>query len=381
MGFLKKFISFFPRSKIGFFITAIFTVVLAASWLFFIFDGWKIFSSDDGIVENSEQNEVADSKPYLKEPLPPPEQVKAIYITSPSVFDKKFDELSSLFNKTQLNSVVITMKSGGGIYKNDGVDDLVRKLKERDIYTIARLTVFQDNELARARPDLALKSGAGGLWRDGSGAYWVDPASREIWDYNIAVSKEVIDLGFDELNLDYIRFPSDGDLSVIRYPLWSGAKNKTGIINDFFAYFARELKNYEPKITLSADIFGYVLLTHVDDAGIGQRLGDAASYFDVVAPMLYPSHYSAGNFGFQNPAAYPYEIVLNTLEQGREKLGNMEEGSGIVRPWLQAFHMGAIYDSRMVSLEKRAVLDAGFDNGWMLWNPQNRYPKELFNPD
>ena len=138
-------------------------------------------------------------------------------------------------------------------------------------------------------------------------------------------------------------------------PRWyaPGAQTDPELREEFYEYFTRELKNYEPKIMLSADVFAYTFLTHVYDAGIGQRFEDAALYFDVVSPMVYPSHYSSGNFGFDNPAEHPYEVILNTLEQGREKLNSMETKRGIVRPWLQAFHMGAYYGKEMVNLEKR----------------------------
>lgn len=374
MGRISKKINvFFPKKQAKLLISVgIFIIAAVALW-FFVVGSYK--SETINIVP---QEKVDRTGAYAKE-FSVPEQVKAIYITSPSVFNKRFDELVSLIDETELNSVVITMKSGGGLYKGGGVDELVRKLKEKGVYTIARLTIFQDNALARSRTGLALRDSSGGLWRDGSGAYWVDPASQEVWDYNIGIAKEMIDLGFDELNFDYIRFPSDGILSSIRYPAWSVRESKADVIKEFFAYFTKKLKDYEPKAMLSADIFAYVLLTHIDDAGIGQRLEDAVSYFDAVAPMIYPSHYSAGNFGFQNPAAYPYDVTLISLNQAKSKLAKFEDAKGILRPWLQAFHVGAIYDVRAVNLEKQAVLDAGFNNGWMLWNPQNRYPSELFD--
>lgn len=359
-----------------FLIGGVFVLVAVGLWLFFIFSQASFLANEN------------EASFYH---LPPPEQlnpvrvqpasneVKAIYITSPVFLEKKFDEILELYDQTELNSIVVTMKSGGGVYEGEGVADLVRKLKNEGIYTIARITIFQDNALARSRPDVALKSNIGGLWRDSSGAYWVDPASKKAWDYNIRIAKETIDFGFDELNFDYIRFPSDGELSDIRYPVWDGIVPRAEVIKQFFAYLTKGLKAYRPGITLSADIFAYVLLTHIDDAGIGQRLEDAALYFDAVAPMVYPSHYSAGNFGFIEPAKHPYDVVLETLVQGAAKLENIGGKKGVMRPWLQAFNMGAVYNADMVNLEKRAVQDAGLEKGWMLWNPQNKYPIELFN--
>jgi hypothetical protein len=271
---------------------------------------------------------------------------------------------------------------------------------------------MQDNSLAAQKPHLALRDEVGGIWKDASGLYWVDPASQEVWDYNAQISKEIIDLGFDELNFDYVRFPSDGTLQEIKYPFWSGVTPKHEIMKQFFAYLTSKIKEYNPQIVLSVDLFAYNFLTGMKyDSVIGQHVEDAALYFDVLAPMIYPSHYARGHMGYKNPAAFPYEVVMFSMESGIERLVAKREAqivsssvesstisdsrlaiSAKFRPWLQDFDLGADYDEVMVRKQIQAVYDAArlpapsaqadggqasstpeFVLGWMLWNPSNIY--------
>jgi len=202
--------------------------------------------------------------------------------------------------------------------------------------------------LVKQKPEVAVKNKfTGGIWRDRKGISWVDPASKFVWDYNIEVSKEAIKLGVDEINFDYIRFPSDGDMKALAYPVFDENQlSKSQQLEQFFKYLNENLKPTEVK--LSVDLFGLSTVNN-DDLGIGQKIEPAYLYFDYVCPMVYPSHYANGFIGYQNPAQYPYEVIDYSLEKALIKRENLikemasttpdfaSSSVGILRPWLQAF--------------------------------------------
>lgn len=300
----------------------------------------------------------------------PPTNVKAIYVTAQSaMWTERMDYLIDFAKKTEVNSMVINIKDNEATHLNRYMADLVRRLLAENINPIARVVIFQDNDLARKRPDLALKTTKGELWGH-KGFQWVDPAGREVWDYNADLSIKILDLGFTEINFDYIRFP-DGDVNSIVYPFYDYQQPKTAIIKDAMKYITEKIKTARPGSILSADIFAYGLLRS-DGLGIGQRFLDLVDYFDVIAPMIYPSHYATGNFGFNNPAAEPYQVVLQTLQQGNQQL-LANDKAAIIRPWIQDFDMGAFYDREKIQTQIQAVTDAGHNSGWMSWNPNNVY--------
>lgn len=345
---------------------------------------------------------------YPRPLVNPPEIIKAIYLTGWSAgAESRINYLIDLVKTTEINAVVIDVKDFSGYVSYDmavpevekykaekrkipNIDLLIKRLHENGIYVIARITVFQDPVLAQARPDLAIHSQPellssistlflSLLWLDNYGLSWVDPAAKEVWDYNIAISKDAIKHGFDELNFDYIRFPSDGDLQNMSFPFWNGTTPKHIIIKDFFKYLRQEL----PDIKISADLFG-LSTVGMDDLGIGQIIENAYKYFDYVSPMVYPSHYSDGFLGFQNPAEHPYEVIKYSMETALKRLlvyEQLQESNNVkLRPWLQDFDLGADYDAEMVRSEIKAVYDATGDrfSGFMLWNPSNFYTKEAF---
>ncbi|HUV81018.1 MAG TPA: putative glycoside hydrolase, partial [Patescibacteria group bacterium] len=218
------------------------------------------------------------------------------------------------------------------------------------------------------------------LWLDNAGLAWIDPAAKESWDYNIAIAREVAALGFDEINFDYIRFPSDGNLRDMSFPLWDENIPKHSVIKEFFGYLRQEL----PDVKLSVDLFGLSSVSF-DDLGIGQIIEDAFEYFDYVCPMVYPSHYAYGFLGYQNPAAYPYEVVKDSMEKALGRLAVFNQSKKVkarLRPWLQDFNLGAVYDAAMVRSEIAAVYDAAKDDfsGFMLWNSSNVYTIKAFQP-
>ncbi|MAF14165.1 MAG: sugar fermentation stimulation protein [Parcubacteria group bacterium] len=313
-------------------------------------------------------------------------EVKAIYMTGYTAgWKARREELINLIETTELNAVVIDIKDSTGriffdtnipLVNKIGAEDiripdlaeLVQDLKSRGIYTIARMVVFQDPYLARSKPEIALNAKYGGLWRDWKGLSWVDPTQKFVWDYNMDLAKEAVKLGFDEINFDYIRFPSDGNIKQISFANLkdSSSLGKSEVMKSFYEYL-NETLSYVPVIT-SADMFGMVLWRD-DGLNIGQRFDDAAPNFDFIAPMVYPSHYPSGFEGFANPAAHPYEVIYRSLIQVEDRL---VDSRAQLRPWLQDFDLGAVYTPEMIRLQKQATYDGG-GNGWFLWNASNNY--------
>lgn len=338
----------------------------------------------------------------IQKPLPnPPEVIKGIYATSWSAgSENKLKYLINLIKETELNAIVIDVKDYSGYVtyntelelpkKYNAVDfripklnALVKRLHDEGIYVIGRISVFQDQQLAKARPELALMSSSTqAVWKDNKGLMWIDAASKEVWDYNIAIAKEILDRGFDEANFDYVRFASDGNLDDIKYPFWDEKTLKTRIIRDFFKYLRDQLWGYK----ISADLFGLVTV-NTDGLGIGQHLEYAIPYFDAIAPMVYPSHYFKGFIGYDNPATAPYEVIKYSMDRAVQRLESFKVYASTTpsnvkfRPWIQDFNLGANYDAEKVKAEIRAWEDAATNTpelfgGWMIWNPSNVYTRD-----
>ncbi len=317
---------------------------------------------------------------------------KAVYSTVWMARAKRFNDLIRVADETEINTIVIDVKDSE-VYIDDYIKNLTVKLRAKNIYTIARLVIFQDSSQIKTHPDWYFKKEDGSLWQDKRGWYWMDPSNYEVWEYSVSIAKKAIDAGFDELNFDYIRYPSFKKDDDVVFP--SVLKNH--IINNFASYLTSELKKYDSYIMLSVDLFAYNMLNG-SDLNIGQAFTEVYDYFDYVSPMIYPSHYISGNFGFDNPAEHPYEVVLGTIEKGKQQLWEksaMEVGTSTpaivnpvfekrlkkLRPWLQDFNIGAIYNGEMIRKEKQAVYDAGLTSGWLLWNPRNVYTEEALDKE
>lgn len=295
------------------------------------------------------------------------------------------DYVIGLAREKKINAVVIDIKDWSGVisYKARIPDmkGLVERFHKEGVYLMARISVFQDPIFAAARPDLAVHkiSDETSLWNDYKGLAWIDPAAKEAWDYTVAIAKSSQEVGFDELNFDYVRFPSDGDLKDMAFPVWDGVPPKSEVLKTFFAYLREQL----PGATLSVDLFG---LSTVDgDMGVGQTIENAYVYFDFVSPMVYPSHYAPGFLGYENPADHPYEVVRYSMEQALEKLHRLQKLTSVkakLRPWLQDFSLGAVYDEKMVKAQIAATKDALGEeySGFVLWSSDNLYTKEALFP-
>ena len=341
-----------------------------------------------------------------------PKPVKGIYLTSWTASNVKLrNDLVKLIDDTEINTIVIDIKDysgkivfpvenaalkqyGSEDIRNPDLREFIESLHKKSIYVIARIAVFQDAYFVKFRPDLAVKNLAGeAVWKDYKGISWIDPGSREYWDYIVLFSKEARKIGFDEINFDYIRFPSDGNMQDISYP-WSSTTPKTLVMKSFFKYLSQSLANTGLKT--SADLFG-MTTSAKDDMGIGQLLENTFPYFDYVSPMVYPSHYWPNFQGFQNPAKYPYEVVHFSMMSAVDRASKMNmvtttteiindtttKVSHIedlnykekLRPWLQDFNLGADYGSAEVRAEIKATYDAGLDS-WMLWSASNKYTSD-----
>jgi hypothetical protein len=364
---------------------------------------FKTESPPSSPLPANSETDIENQKPLAN----PPEEIKGIYATSWSAGSRtKIDYLINFIKKNNLNAIVIDIKDFSGYIAYDiknseiekynakevripKINSLIKKLHDENIYVIARITVFQDPVLSKARPDIAIHSknkcqksivncqmSSSTLWLDHKKLAWIDPASKEAWDYNIAIAKDAAERGFDELNFDYIRFASDGNLSDMSFPVWDEKTPKNEIIKGFFKHLREQLAG----IKISADIFGLVTVNY-NDMGIGQVLEDVFPYFDYISPMVYPSHYASGFLGYKNPAKYPYEVVKYSMDSALKRLKSYEYGAmsnAKLRPWLQDFDLGADYDAEMIQKQIQAVYDAVSStpeiiNGFLLWDPKNIY--------
>jgi hypothetical protein len=325
--------------------------------------------------------------------LPTPDPVRGIYMTSYVAGTKDWREsLVKMIDETELNSIVIDVKdytgriafevsdpslkeTGAAEIRIPDIREFIDYLHSKNIYAIARISVFQDAYLVKKRPDLAVKTKTGTVWKDYKGIAWLNPASQEVWDYTVKISRETEAVGFDELNYDYIRYPSDGDMKNIVLPYAEGAKTKAESIKFFFSYLSEHLASL--KIPLSVDLFGFVT-THTDDLNIGQILENAIPHFDFICPMVYPSHYPKTYMGFSNPADHPYEIISLAMASSTQRLLDASSTPSKMRPWLQDFDLGADYTAGMIRKEKQAVYDSGLTS-WLLWDPANKYTKEALD--
>ncbi len=356
------------------------------------------------VSENTEETtlvetEVTEEK--IATHVETPSAVKGIYITACAASTPSFREnLTKLVKETEINSVVIDIKDFSGTIsipvenealsvglsgkgcKIPNIEEFIKDLHEDGVYVIGRITVFQDPLYAKANPNEAIKRiSDGGLWADKNGLNYLYPGSQKVWEYISTLAKESYAMGFDEINFDYIRFPSDGNIKDMKVETGEG-KTKADIVESFFAFIYNDLK--ETGIVTSADLFG-MTTTNTDDLGIGQVLERALPYFDFVCPMVYPSHYPSNFNGWSNPNAHPYDLIkfvmtsavnrTNTLKN--DPLLDEEVSSRInppqLRPWLQNFSLGQPpYGSYEISEQIRATYDSNLTS-WLLWDASNKY--------
>ncbi len=340
----------------------------------------------------------------LTEALKRSADVKGVYMTGAVANYKSVgavrlrEKIINLIDETALNAVVIDVKETKGSEMTPNLKPLLERLKEKNIWAIARVVVFNDNSLVSERPDLYLKRADGSIWRDARSNAWLDPTNSAGWEYILKFTQSVVDIGFDEIQFDYIRFPTDGDTYNIAYSDLSAPKHV--FLRSFFEYLHTNLKKYKPDIILSADLFGYVATQRNDDS-TGQRIQDIGNNFDYVSFMVYPSHYYDGFYAPADPerslpeiylpyeagdaketaSANPFQVVYRSMIAAGDAFPGAPTSTARLRPWLQDFNLGSdmargiYYDAQMIKSEIEAAEKAG-TSGWLLWNAANVYTEE-----
>ncbi len=337
-----------------------------------------------------------DSVRFHDARFPRPEHVRGLYVNAWAAGStNRMEALIDLARRTEINTFVIDIKDATGYISHRtevplaheigateerrirDLPALLDRLEEEGIYPIARLVVVKDPILATFRPELAIQDTAGGTWIDSKEIVWMNPFQKGLWEYNVAVAREVAEMGFPEIQWDYIRFPDapESDYARAVFP-GSEGMSRSEAIRGFLAYAQESLADLPVRST--ADVFG-VTTSFRRDIGLGQLWESFIDVVDVALPMVYPSHYWEGSFGYSEPNAYPYEVVRAAL---RDALLRSEKvpGAGLTRPWIQDFTLGPpVYGAPEVRAQIQAAYDVGIQE-WILWNPSNRYTEGALEP-
>ena len=309
--------------------------------------------------------------------------VRAVHVTGWAVANSDlWSHLLDLADATELNSLVVDLKdeSGRVFYPSEvalagevgatgseyRLEDVVETARAHDLYLIGRIVTFQDPIAARAAPSLAVGSGSPGVPYNKRGQYFLDPTDPDARQYALDLAAEACEAGFDEIQFDYVRYP-DGFGSSAVFDGGAGGETRSRVIRDFLAEATALLR--PSGCAVAADIFGFITSTS-GDGGIGQQLEELETVVDVLSPMLYPSHYSEGWFGFAVPNDHPGPVVSNALDDGLDRLST----AVVMRPWIQDFY----YSDAQVRAEIDAAEERGL--GWMLWNALSRFAEGALKP-
>ena len=327
-----------------------------------------------------------------------PVKVKGIYVSGPVAGIAKMDDLIDLVDRTELNAMVIDIKNDEGkvTYKMQSeqvleidagvryipdIEDLVARCKEKDIYLIARIVAFRDPYLAEQKPEWAVHTKNGDIFRDKNGMAWINPYCREVWDYLVEIASEAARAGFDEVQFDYIRFSTDIGEEEVDYGPESESVDKIEIITEFTKYLYEKL--VPQGLYVAADVFGTVIDNKTDQAIVGQDYVQMAAHLDYLCPMVYPSHYHNGSYGITVPDAEPYRTIYAAASSSMQELSTVpEENRAHVRTWLQSFTASWVpgyisYGPEQIRAQIKGAYDAGYDE-WILWNAAVNYQPDAF---
>jgi hypothetical protein len=306
---------------------------------------------------------------------------------------RKMKRLLEIADSSEINAFVIDMKDEFGLNytstkplhrKNSGggargvvrdVRALVDSVKAHGLLPIARIVAFKDPVAAAANPSWTIRKPDGTVWIDKEGNTWVSAHNREVQEYNLAVAEELIALGFEEIQWDYIRFPEPYP-SLPKQVFPGATESNPDALASFLRLAGERLSKHGVRNT--ADIFGLVTTVR-GPLEVGQHWEKLSRVTDVLLPMVYPSHYPRGAFGIARPNAEPYQIVHRAISAARTR----DSTIGItraehVRPWIQAFSIGKPdYGPEQITAQKKAIYDAGY-KGWVFWHPGSNY--EVFVP-
>jgi hypothetical protein len=391
-------------------------------------DGTSIVADSLGSdSENSDSNEKQKEPEPKIQYIPTPEATKTIYMTACVAGTPSFrQDLVNLTESTEINSIIIDIKDFSGTISFDmnpeevaargrnemkgtegpgcrvsDMKEFVADLHDRGIYVIGRVTVFQDPFYSKLHPELAVKRASdGAVWKDHKGISFIEVGAKPYWDYILDLAKESHEIGFDEINFDYIRFPSDGNMKDIHFPFSEDIiaahsyNGKSYALEEFFKYLKADIdeynsmrleEGYNQGMVTSADLFGMVT-TNTDDLNIGQVLEKALPYFDYIAPMVYPSHYPPHFNGWPDPNLVAGELIHFVMAEGVRRVEEFDNATSTpasvrdhvdtdqLRPWLQDFDYGGNYGPAEVRAQIQSTYDSGLDS-WMLWAPSNRYTR------
>ena len=327
--------------------------------------------------------------------------VKGLYISSWKSGDQNvLKHFIDLANRTEINTYVIDVKEDDGYVSYPSQVAQVKKLKtcvkkydpiytlnqfhKNNIRVIGRIVCFKDPVLPIKRPDLALKDKKGQIWRDNDGIAWLNPYNKASWRYLVNIAKEAVKMGFDEIQFDYVRFTTSGNMSTVDYGKTKMAKYEA--INGFLAFARQQM----PHTIISANVFGIICESPGDTEGIGQYLELIGKDVDYISPMFYPSHYACGqivnNVEFPKPDFDPYGIVYNALTKTKTRVAPIKNYRANFRPYLQDFTANYLepgnfqtYGHEQVRQQIKAVYDAGYQS-WLFWNINNEYSEDGFLP-
>jgi hypothetical protein len=322
---------------------------------------------------------VAEGPKQVVKPLATPKTIRGVHVTMAlASIPGKLDEYLSLsgINTIQLDvkdengevgfvpSAVPMARSIGAAKPYYRPRATVKRIHAKGMYLIGRVVVMEDPVLSSQRPELAIRNVNGGRWVNHAGLGWSNPYDRRVWEYNVDIAEAAARIGFDEIQFDYVRFPSDGDMSAIVYP----GKTSTPpgwVMAEFVQYAAKRLKPLGVKV--SADVFG---LSATRDLGIGQIPKRLGRYLDAIYPMVYPSHYGPGEYNLDDPNGNPGATVAYSLRDFNEQLAGLKVR---IVPWLQDFS----WAGRTYGLaELQAQIDSARRakaGGYLLWNAAGIY--------
>ncbi|MBD5500928.1 MAG: putative glycoside hydrolase [Lachnospiraceae bacterium] len=370
----------------------------------------------EGEQETGTATDLEESEENLEEVLERP-KVKGIFVTGPMAGTDHMEDLIDMVDRTELNTIVMDIKNdegrvvykmkipaveevGAGIRYVQDMEALIDKCKEKDIYLIARIVAFKDPFLAEAKPEWCIHNPDGSIFRDKNNLAWLNPYNHEVWEYLLEIAQEALRIGFDEVQFDYIRFSTDSEMENVDFT--QEEKDREEIITEFVRYASDRI--HEMGGAVSADVYGMVIDSEVDQKIVGQNYVEMSKYLDYISPMIYPSHYGPYNYNIPVPDAEPYQLVLTALQSSKQVLagvlnttvsGNemqeytteelaalepMEDIRAQVRPWLQDFTATWVkghitYEADEIRDQIQAVYDAGYEE-WILWNASNQYTED-----
>ncbi len=327
-----------------------------------------------------------------------PDTLRGLYVNRWAALGDRMWDLVGTAKRTEVNALVIDVKDDRGfvLYKSRvplaqqiGADTnrpmsprrlhaMFDSLRANNVYPIARIVVAKDPLLANRKLDWAIKRRKDGQpWLDKNGNPWLDPTQRGVWQYAVDLAREAYDMGFSEVQFDYVRFPDEDKLvREATFPLAKG-RLRAQVIRDQLEFARAALKPSGMPMTI--DIFG-LTATDTTDMGIGQKWEMFADRADVVLPMVYPSHFAPGTYGLGNPNAHPYATISHAIKDMKRRSASITGAAKIV-PWYQDFTLGPPHYN---AAEVRAQMKAGYDNGvysWVLWNPGSKYHTDALAPE